>query len=446
MSRVIAAMWALAGVVWAPAALAAPLSLDAAVSRALDRHPALTAADRAGTAAHARTRQAKTAWLPRVNVDGAYRYQGPVPELAIDTGLTLPGASEPLSITREIGTAHVASLSVTAGWRALDFGARTARIAAAKAMERAAVADGAERQADIAQAVRMAYLGVVFQDEVARVTQGALAVTRDGLARAEAGLAAGLASKVRVASARARAAELESRLVAATEGRERVMATLRILLGLPPDAPLELTDGFELFESLHPATPESTPTDARLAASGEALSRQEQAVRRSALPTLDLYATAGYQYPRTFVETDTAGFVWAAGVKLSWEAFDGTLRARQRDELAARRAEVEALRQAAAEDTQRRVLDADAALRTARAERASAAIQVEAAQTYLEAARGGESGGTATALEVRQAEEGLDQARLAEIKARFDAAVAASERLRALGWAQADNAGEGSGR
>jgi DNA-binding MarR family transcriptional regulator len=40
-------------------------SVDDAVTRALARHPALTAAERAGEAAHARTRQAKTAWLPR---------------------------------------------------------------------------------------------------------------------------------------------------------------------------------------------------------------------------------------------------------------------------------------------------------------------------------------------------------------------------------------------
>ncbi len=435
-----------AGVAAAPLAVATPLSVDAAITRALGRHPALTAAERAADAAHARTRQAKTAWLPRVTVDGAYRYQGPVPELVIDTGQPLPGAAEPLSITREIGTAHVASVSVTAGWRVLDFGARTSRIAAARAMERAAVADGDEREADIAQAVRMAYLGVLFQDEVARATQGALAVTQDVLARAESSLAAGLGSKVRVASARARVAELQSRLIAATEGRERILTTLRLLLGLAPGAPLELTDGFERFDGAEAAAPASTPTDARLAASGEALALQERSVRRSALPTLDVYATGGYQYPRTFVETDTAGFVWAAGVKLSWEVFDGALRSRQQDELGARQAEVAALRQAAAEDTERRVVDADAALRTARAARESAAVQVESAQVYLDAARGGESGGTATALEVRQAEEALDQARLAEIKARFDAAVAASERLRALGVAETRSSGEGSDR
>jgi outer membrane protein len=436
--------------VWATAAAATPLTMDAAVARALARHPAVVAAERSGEAAHARTRQAKTGWLPRLSVDGAYRYQGPIPELSIDTGITPPGASEPLAITREIGTAHVASLSVTAGWRALDFGARSARVGAARAMERAATADGAEREADIAQAVRMAYLGVALQDEVARVTEGALAVTRDALARAEAGLAAGLAPKVRVAAARARAAELEARLVAARQGRERVAATLRLLLGMPAGEVLELSDGFDGLGASEPPAATAgqagaTPTDARLAATAEALALQQKATRRSGLPTLDLFATAGYQYPRTFVETDKAGLVWAAGVKLSWEAFDGGLRARQAEELDARRAELMALRQAAGEETERRVLDADAALHTAMAASVSAAAQVEAAQAYLDAARAGESGGTATALEVRQAEEALDQARLAEIKARFDKAVAASDRLRALGVARTAGATQGGG-
>lgn len=145
------------------------------------------------------------------------------------------------------------------------------------------------------------------------------------------------------------------------------------------------------------------------------------------------------------METDKAGLVWAAGVKLSWEAFDGGLRARQAEELDARRAELMALRQAAGEETERRVLDADAALHTAMAASVSAAAQVEAAQAYLDAARAGESGGTATALEVRQAEEALDQARLAEIKARVDKAVAASDRLRALGVARTAGAAQGGG-
>ena len=48
-------------------------------------------------------------------------------------------------------------------------------------------------------------------------------------------------------------------------------------------------------------------------------------------------------------------------------------------------------------------------------------------------------------LEVRQAEEALDQARLAEIKARFDKAVAASDRLRALGVARTAGAAQGGG-
>ncbi|MCB9726881.1 MAG: TolC family protein [Deltaproteobacteria bacterium] len=420
----------------APGAGAETLSIDQAVARALGRHPALAAAGHAEDAARARTRQARTAWLPRVSVEGAYRYQGPVPELSIDTGITLPGTSEPVSITREIGTAHVASASVTAGWRALDFGARAARVEAAAAMERAAAADGAERQAEVAQAVRLAYLGVALQDEVARVTEGALAVARDARDRAQSGLAAGLASKVGVAAARSRVAELESRLVAARQGRERGAETLRLLLGLSPGEPVVLSERLGELVPVEVAAPETTPVEARLDASQQALERQQQAVRRSALPTVDLYATGGYQYPRTFVETDRAGFVWAAGVKLSWEAFDGGLRARQRDELDARIAEVGSLREAAGEDTRRRLADAEAALRTARASGEAATAQVEAARVYLDAARGGQEAGTATTLEVQAAEEALEQAQLAEIKASFDAAVAQAERLRALGVAR----------
>jgi hypothetical protein len=84
----------------------AALSVDAAVARALERHPALKAAAFAQAGAAARVEQAHTAWLPRVGVEAGYRYSGPVPELVVDTGITPPGATEPMVIRREAGTEH----------------------------------------------------------------------------------------------------------------------------------------------------------------------------------------------------------------------------------------------------------------------------------------------------------------------------------------------------
>ncbi|MGM0576905.1 MAG: TolC family protein [Myxococcota bacterium] len=413
------------------------MSLDEAVERALTRHPTVQAARHAEDGAEARTDQARTAWLPRVEVEGAYRYSRPVPDLSFETDIQLPGQPGPLTIDREIGTAHNASVQATAGWRALDFGARSARIRAAEAMERAAGAEGRERALEVAWAVRAAYAGVLLFEDVEEVTRRALETTRAGLEEARAGREAGLAADVTVAGAESRVATLEARLEEAHRRREKAATTLRLLLGLPEETALGLSDDLaDLGEEVRSEPDGAHPRREGLEAAQAAVEAREESVRRSALPALDLFATGGYRHPQTFVETD-AGPFWAAGLSLTWEVFDGDLRRRQRAELDARRAELDDLDEAAREDLVRRRREARGDLDIARAARRSADKRVESARVYLEAARGALDAGTGTALEVRRAEEAVDAARLEVVRARFDAALARADWLRAAGHARA---------
>lgn len=416
------------------------LDADAAVARALARHPALLAAAHAAESASARVEQARTAWLPRVGVDAGYRYAGPVPELVVDTGITPPGAPEPIVIRREAGTEHNAHVTARAGWRAWDFGARDARTGAADAGVEAAAHERDERAADIAFAVRAAYLAVLLFDETSAVTERSLAIAREERSEAELRRSAGVGDDLAVASAASRVADLESRLVDARQGRARSLATLESLLGVPTGAALVLTETLSgqmaaAATDAAAATGEGHPTLERMGALARATERRRDAVERSAWPTVDLYGSLAYQYPHTFFETDAAGVVWAAGVTLSWDAFDGGLRGRQEDELAAREAEISALRDAAREEIDRQAVDARTRIESALGAAEAAERSREAAEVYLEAGRTAFAAGTATALDVRKAEEAVDRAHLAAVKARFDGALARAALKRARGQA-----------
>lgn len=432
------------------AAPARALTLDEAVAQALGRHPALKAAAFGQRGAAARVEQARTAWLPRVGIEAGYRYSGPVPELVVDTGITPPGATEPLVIRREAGTEHNAHATGRAGWRAWDWGARDARSDSAEAAAEATAAEARERAADVAWAVRSAYLAVLLFDETAAVTERSLETARQEQADAELRRKAGVGDDLAVASAASRVAEMEARLVDARQGRVRALDALRSLLGAPDGAELTLDGtladhvaaaGAAAAGPPAPEPPEAAaaadahPQVARLAALERAAEHQRESVEKTAWPTVDLYGTLSYQYPRTFFETDEAGLVWAAGVTLTWEVFDGGLRARQEDELDARAAELDALGEATRETIDRETVDARSRLTSALAAAEAAERSRAAAEVYLNAARTALAAGTSTALDVRRAEEAVDRAHLAAVKARFDGALANAALLRARGVA-----------
>ena len=413
-------------------AFAEPLSLDAAVRAAIARSPALIAAARSADGADARVAQAETAWLPRVTVESKYVFAGPLPELVIDTGLTPPGAAGPLVVQRTMGSEHHFTAGATVGWRAVDFGARDVAADAAESAARAARLDGEARATELAWGVRSAWLGARLLEEVAAVTERSLASTAADLKVAVARKEAGLGNTVAVAGLEARAAELEARRTDALIGRERAVSTLRLLTGLPKGAPVELDGDLPTTEGA--AAADGMPaTVARLEALTEAARESHEALGRGYWPTLDVFAGFGVQYPETSFAEDGWNISYQAGVALTWPVFDGMLRSRQRDEAAAKIAELEALGQAAREEAERSAVDADARLASARASALAAVRAEQTAEVYARAARAAETAGIGTDLEVRKAEEVLDQARLAALRSRYEAAMARSDALRAHG-------------
>jgi len=411
------------------------LSQDQAVRRAVGRHPAVDASKMASRAAKARVSMAKTGWLPRVKLEGGYMLMGPVQQmrLAVDPGI--PGV-DPIVMENDLGSLHNANVGLTVAWRAFDFGARDVRTAAARALVAASKAETAERAAQIAYATRAAYLAVLFFQEMAGVNARSLKLALAERREHQIRKKAGVGNDLDIARSDIRVAELKSNLARSKQESGRALVTLRILLGLKPGESLRLTDNLKQLGSTpvtSRAKPRLHPSRLRLRALQKASRLEVRRLGRNWWPTIDLVGQVKYQYPKNYFESDTAGLFYSVGVKLSWNIFDGDLIRRQRRQARFKESQVKALARATGEEISRKLSDAGAKVRIAASSAKSARLMLAAAHVYLKAARISKKAGMTTALEVRKAEEKVDQASLGEIKAYFDGALARAAHLLAQG-------------
>ncbi len=424
----------------------AALTQEEAVELALARHPSLAAARHAQAGAAARREQAQAAYRPRLGLEGNYRYAGPVPTLVMETGIKPPGAAEPLVIRREVGVLNSASALAKAGMRVWDFGARAGRVEGAEEQVNAGRYEQAERAADVALAVRQAYIQAAFMVEAEALTARALVAASDDLREQTLRKSSGLGDDLGIAAVDARLGELEARRVDLHERGEQARESLRLLLGLPEGQTMQLreTMGELSRPSDSPAQLEHLehPALQRLGALERGVQAQAQSLTRQGLPALDLYGQAGWQYPKSLFETDSSGIVYAVGAVLSWDVYDAGVRGLQHRELEAKAAELRALQAAAGEDLTRRTTDARSRLRASAGTLQAAEHALSAAEVYARVARSALAAGTGTALDVRRADDGVDRARLAALQARLDAAVARAALWHAQGLAAQNSKGE----
>jgi outer membrane protein TolC len=282
-------------------------------------------------------------------------------------------------------------------------------------------------------------VSAVFAGQVDEFTARSLETARRQLADHEARLEAGVGSDLDVASAAARVAELEARQVEVQMQRSAALDTLRLLLGLPESEPLELVDDFDAIDAALASPPAlEHPALESLAAQSEALEHHAEAVGRTFWPHLDVFASVAYQFPRTFVETDQAGIVYAAGAALTWDLFDGSQRESQEAQLRSQSSATRQAREAGREELLRARLDAQSRMESADARLEAAGRQLASARTYLEVAQTAHRAGAGTALDVLTAEGAVDRARLAAAGARLERALARADLLRAMGVAATD--------
>lgn len=322
-----------------------------------------------------------------------------------------------------------------------------------------------ERQRDEAvHQARLAFYGALLAEQQVRVLEASVGRTRETVRETALRVAQGVLPTLDRLSAEVDLANLESQLVqartAAETARDRLLFTIG--LGWDPTRPVTLRGELALPERpvqtvglvAAAALARAERPDLRQARLGIRLREVERNIERASyLPNVSAFATFGYSGSvpddRSFL-TQTGDFAYdtgsnaffssaywqrslAVGLSLNWTIFDGFQRRYrvQRRQIAVRQAEVqvEQAEQAAVLEVAQAVRD----LAGAR-ERVGASQQnVGRAETAYAYAIERLRNGVASQLDVRQASDGLDQARLNYLQAVYDVLAAQSAYERATG-------------
>lgn len=372
---------------------------------------------------------------PRVSAQGNYTYfsYGDVKLDFADTfaQMDLPfeiPPSDPIVVQR--GSNFDGSLTVS---QPLFNGSALPLLSGAYKNANAAALDQDRTDQQVRAGVAQAYFGLLSARSAVGLSEKALATAGRQRDLAERQVAAGLVTRRAVLQAQLSVAQAERDLRSAHQQLVVAQEAFTTVTGLPSDVPLEDTVRLDLPSSLDEAleVAQSARPDLRAAVLREDVAGlQVKAEGMAWLPEVNASWTG--------IANQTAGFAgqntfWTAGVTANWTLWDGGAR-------------LAAIRQAASQERQSRWThesvrrDVDEQVRTAwesllRARAAVRAVEdeVRLAEDNLDLARRGFEAGTATFLEVEQAELGLRSAELNRLNEQTSLNLAGIDLLVAMG-------------
>jgi outer membrane protein len=399
-----------------------PLAMESAVEAALARAPELLARAKVEEAAGARADEAFSSYLPRVNVDVSYLAKSPKNELPID----LPPIPN-VPPVGDVDDIHHFQAGVSFGYRIFDL-SRGPFIDAAEARAEAEKHESADLRSKLAFEVRATYLAALFARDTQRIAAESLEVAREEERRAEVAAEVGTGSSLVLAQARVRVATLEAQKTKAENELERHMSRLASLAGRR----LELTgDLVTLGGPLPELAIAEHPGLQKIGANRRAAELMDSAETRAFLPTLSARGSIELVYPRAL--SLEIGPVYQLAALISWPAFDGLQHWSAAEVHRATAESLGELARGTEARIERELIDLSARAKTARAELASAERTLEETQLYLRVATAAVEAGTGTDLDVHNAELGIDQARIAVQRARFELALIRAQTLMTYG-------------
>lgn len=414
------------------------LTADESVRLALTHNSMLLAARADAAAAKAAYRQSRAARLPSFSTQASYlRLSDNIPEISFPAD-TLPGLETATFAPVELNQ-YYAEVAVE---QPLFTGFRlTNQIRAARRLADAAAGDAGQEEADVAFQVRRAYWRLYQALAVREATDEALgqveAHLRDVRNRRDAGAA--LVSDVLAVQTRRSEVRLEG--VEAANAVRVARLELNRLTGLPLDAevrPVAEVTVESLPEEVAELVAHALDTRPALAALGARVeaSDAEVAVTEGAwLPEAALNGRYIYARPNPyfFTEQDEFRGSWEAGVVLRWKLWDGGARQAETRQAQARsegvRARLAAARETVAVEVMRQNLEVQRAAEAV----AVAGENVEEAAETLRMVRLQYAEGASLSAQVLDAEQALRSARARRTQALADYAVARAALLNALG-------------
>ncbi|MBM4781852.1 MAG: TolC family protein [Archangiaceae bacterium] len=408
------------------------LSLDAALSKAMEQVPALKAARSQELAAQARARESFAPLLPQVSL--GLQYSRSTANFVARPGAvptSLSGASN-----LSLDSFDFFSGNVSAQILVWDFFSTWNRHQAAKRSAEGQAAQTKGLELTTALNVRTAYFSVKAQEELVAVTKAALDNTQAHLTQIQAFVAAGARPEIDLAQARAEVANAKLAHLNAKNAVALARARLAQSMGVK-QVPDSLTDGppgaldaeDATLEALVTEGVKARPEAAQLEAAVQSQELSLAAVKGTYWPTLSAQLSTNAQARQlSAIVPNVSG-----QLSLSWQLYQGGLTQAQQAEseatLAATKAQVETLEQQVRLDVEQAQLDVHAA----REGLDVAAEAKTASGERLRLAEGRYQAGAGSIIELSDAQVAFTQAGAQVAQAGFTLAAARARLLAALG-------------
>jgi multidrug efflux pump len=409
------------------------VSLEEAWAAARQNNPDLQSVEESTFQARNQRIQAWALVQPRISAQGNYAYFS-YGDVKLDfseflEGLPIPiEAPEPTVVQR--GSNFDGNLSVS---QPLFNGMALPLLAGAYKNADAAALDARRTDQQIRAGVARAYLGLASAREAVGLGEKSLSIAKSQLELARRQVEAGVATPRAVLQGQLGVAQAERDLRRAREQVVAAAESFTSLTGLPGDVPLDAVAELAVPSSLDEALDRAAGARPDLRATAL---REDVAGLQVRAETLAWLPEVSARW--TGIANQTPGFAgrttyWTAGVNATWTLWDGGMR------LATIRQAASQQRQSRfqAEKVQRSV---EEEVRVAFEAHARARVAVKAvedevalATDSLDLARRGFEAGTATFLEVEQAELGLRSAELNRLTERTSLSLAAVDLLLAIG-------------
>jgi outer membrane protein len=389
------------------------LTVDQAIQRVVATHPAIQEAKTGVSVSDARIEQRETAFSPMVVAGGSYSRVGPVPTLEFnDQSFSLfPSNNYDADLTLR----HTL-------W---DGGRRRTAVEEARSLGESAMENVDLVTSRLAFQTVDAFYGVLFLEESLRVQDEDIDVLSQHLEITQGRVRAGAATDLDVLSTEVRIATARSQRVDIADALEQTRIELRRLLGLPQDTTAEPAGGLPAdtlplaVDSLTRVALARRP-DVRMSRNAEASADvQTRLASLGDRPSVSLALTVGAKngyVPN--LNRIRPNFV--AGMAVQLPVYDGDRTQSQVMEseahASAARSHTEALERSVAADVEMAV----ASVRAAREKIGNTEVQVRQATAALDLARTRYQAGVVTNLDVLDAETLLAQAKLVQLRARYD--------------------------
>lgn len=214
-----------------------PLTLDQAVTTALNRYPSIRVSQAEVRGAAAAIQLARTAYLPSIDAIGGVNRatRNNVLGLLLPSQIIAP-ISGPVLNTNSVGSAWGSTVGVLVTWEPFDFGLRQANIAVAEAARTRAEATISRTRLEIATVVADAALTVVAAQQTVVAAQAAVDRSGELLRITDALVKAELRPGAESSLARADQAAATAQLIRARQAVGEAKATLAAYLGVEPGA------------------------------------------------------------------------------------------------------------------------------------------------------------------------------------------------------------------